>query len=65
MNDDDDELKRTKQQLESKQVSLFLVLLCVGIFISAVLFDGRIDSWGFFVSSWVACYIAWVLSKLA
>jgi hypothetical protein len=63
MYDDDDELRKTKQQLESKQTSLFLVLWCTGIFASVVFFEGNIDSWGFFISSLVACYVAWILSK--
>jgi hypothetical protein len=63
MNENNDELKKTRQQLESKQISLWLVLWCVGIFFSAFIFNGNIDSWGFIISTWVTCYLAWVLSK--
>jgi hypothetical protein len=63
MYDDDDELRKTKQQLQSKQVSLFIVLWCVGVFVSAVFFEVKIDLWGFLASSCAACYVACVLSK--
>ena len=62
-NDDDDELRKAKQQLESKQISLFFVLWSLGIFLVAFLVNGNIDSWGFLAGSLGACWIAWTLAK--
>jgi hypothetical protein len=62
-NDEDDELRKAKQQLESKQISLFFVLWGLGIFLVTFLVNGNIDSWGFLTGSVVTCWIAWILAK--
>lgn len=62
-NDDGDELRKAKQQLESKQISLFFVLWGLGIFLVSFLVDGNIESWRFLTGSAGSCWIAWILAK--